>query len=73
MTLTSENIAAILGPVDETLIAEILATGATAAELAEAWAWINSEDALVEAGKGFPSGTVAELVELLSVEDDEEG
>ncbi len=34
--LKHSDITAILGPVDETLMAELLATGATASELAEA-------------------------------------
>lgn len=72
MTLTSESIEAILGPVDEALVSDILATGADASELAEAWAWINSEEALVSAGKSFPSGRVAALIEILSADDGED-
>lgn len=47
MTLTSQDVTSVLGPVDETLIAEIVATGATPTELSEAWAWVNSDEALI--------------------------
>lgn len=70
MTMTSEDVIAVLGPVDETLLANIIATGATAAELAEAFAWINSEEALIGEGRRLPTGKVAELVDLLSAEED---
>lgn len=72
MSMTSENVTAVLGPVDRMLIAEIIATGATPAELAEAWAWINSEEALVSAGRTRPSGRVAQLVDLLAPDDDDD-
>ncbi|WP_245309815.1 hypothetical protein [Rhizobium sp. R339] len=36
MTMTSEDVIAILGPDDETLIADVVATGGDQAELAEA-------------------------------------
>jgi hypothetical protein len=68
--MTSEDVIAVLGPVDETLLANIIATGATAAELAEAFAWINSEEALIGEGRRLPTGKVAELVDLLSAEED---
>ena len=60
-----EDITAILGPVDETLIAEINRSGASAEELAEAWAWMNADEALINEGRPLPSGRVAELVALL--------
>lgn len=45
MTMTSDDVIAILGPIDETLLAEVVATGATQAELAEAFAWANNDEA----------------------------
>ncbi len=71
MTMTSQDVIAVLGPVDRALIAEIIATGAEAEELAEAWAWVNSDEALIGEGRRLPNGKVAELVDLLS-EDEEE-
>lgn len=73
MTLTSQDVTSVLGPVDETLIAEIVATGATPTELSEAWAWawVNSDEALIGEGRHLPAGTVATLVDLLSADDEE--
>jgi hypothetical protein len=69
--MTSDDVAAILGPVDETLVAEIIATGATQSELAEAFAWANNDEALIGEGRRLPSGRVATLIDLL-VSDEEE-
>lgn len=71
MTLTSHDVTAVLGPVDEALLAEIVATGATPTELSEAWAWVNSDEALIGEGRHLPAGTVAALVELLSADQDD--
>jgi hypothetical protein len=72
MSLTTEDVTAILGPVDGTLIAEIVLTDASRDELARAWAWLNSEDALINAGQPPPSGKVAELIDLLSDQAEDE-
>lgn len=73
MTITSEEVTAVLGQMDDTLVTDVIATGATQAELAEAWAWINNDEALIGEGRHLPSGRVAILVDLLSpdVEDEE--
>ncbi len=71
MTLTSQDVIAVLGPVDETLVAEIVATGATPTELSEAWAWVNGDEALIGEGRHLPAGTVAALVDLLSADEEE--
>lgn len=71
MTLTSHDVTAVLGPVDEALLAEIVATGATPTELSEAWAWVNSDEALIGEGRHLPAGTVAALVDLLSADQDD--
>ncbi|NEI69086.1 hypothetical protein GR212_05825 [Rhizobium lusitanum] len=73
MTLTSHDVTAVLGPVDEALLAEIVATGATPTELSEAWAWawINSDEALIGEGRHLPAGTVAALVDLLSTDQED--
>jgi hypothetical protein len=70
--MTSQDALAVLGPVDETLVAEVIATGATPAELAEAWAWINSDEALMGDGRALPAGRVAALVDLLSADEEEQ-
>lgn len=72
MTMTSDDVIAVLGPVDETLVAEVIATGATQAELAEAFAWANNDEALMGEGRRLPTGRVAALVDLLSAEEEEQ-
>lgn len=71
MTMTSEDVIAVLGPVDEAMMADVIAIDATPGELAEAWAWINSEEALISAGRHLPSGKVAQLVDLLAPREDD--
>ncbi|MBB4320504.1 putative membrane protein [Agrobacterium tumefaciens] len=60
-----EDITAILGPVDDDLVAQIYQTGASHGELSEAWAWLNADEALANQGRSPPSGKVAELIALI--------
>lgn len=71
MTMTSDDVIAILGPVDNTLVADVIATGATQAELAEAFAWANNDEALMGEGRRLATGRVAVLIELLTSDEDE--
>jgi hypothetical protein len=75
--LTRDDVVKAIGEADDVTIAEIIGTGATAEELAEAQAWIVNDEALVNAGKPLPSGRVGELVEILTElepnEDEEAG
>jgi hypothetical protein len=71
--MTVDEIVAVLGPVDETVIADILKTGATAEELALAWTWVHADEALINQGRSYPAGRAAELVGILeSMERDVE-
>lgn len=71
--LTRGDIEAIVGPVDEEKMAAIVGTGATQAELVEAFAWTGSDsERMAEAGKTL-TGRVAELHEILTVEDEQWG
>lgn len=70
--MTSDEIVAILGPIDEVLLAEIVQTGASPAELAEAWAWVNADEALVNDGRALPTGKVAVLVDMLTPPADDD-
>ncbi|KEQ09355.1 MULTISPECIES: hypothetical protein [Pseudorhizobium] len=72
MTITRDEIRRVLGPVDDTLAADIVNTGANEQELAEAWAWVNSDEALINDGRPLPGGRVAELVALLVADEEEE-
>jgi hypothetical protein len=69
--MAHRDVVAILGPVDECLIADIVATGASAQELGQAFAWVNSDEALIGEGRHLPDGKVAELIELLSPTEDD--
>jgi hypothetical protein len=46
----------VLGPVDEDLAAELVATGATESELSEAYAWLFSDEALINEDGTFRQG-----------------
>lgn len=71
MTMTREEIVSVLGPVDEELVAELVATGASAEELREAWVWLNSDEALMGAGRPLPGTRVAALIDLLEPDDED--
>ena len=71
--VTRDDVIKAVGPIDDVTIAEIIGTGATVEELAEAQAWIANDEPLMNAGKPLPSGRVGELVEILSeLEPDDE-
>ena len=75
--ITRDDVTAAIGQVDDVTIAEIIGTGATVEELAEAKAWIANDEPLMNAGKPLAAGRVRELVDILSElepdEDDEGG
>ncbi|WP_117192290.1 hypothetical protein [Rhizobium terrae] len=72
MPMTSDDVIAILGPVDEILVADVIATGATQTELAEAFAWVSNDEALIGEGRHLPAGRVAALVDLLTADEEEQ-
>ena len=72
MGLTRDDVLSVIGPADEILVTEIIATEVTTEELAQAWAWVNNDEALINEGRALPSGRTAELVELLTPQSDEE-
>lgn len=55
-----------VGTVDDAMIAQIIGTGATVNELAEAQAWVTNDEPLINADKPLPNGRVGELVDILS-------
>jgi hypothetical protein len=75
--ITRDDVTAAIGQVDDVTIAEIMGTGATVEELAEAKAWIANDEPLMNIGKPLATGRVRELVDILSElepdEDDEGG
>ena len=54
--LTRDDVIKAIGEADDVAIAEIIGTGATAEELAEAQAWLANDEALINAGRPLPSG-----------------
>jgi hypothetical protein len=71
MQITREEISSVLGPADEMLVADIMATGASVEELRQAWAWLNGDEALMSEGRPLPGTRVALLIDLLDTEDEE--
>ena len=72
MTMTLDQIAAVLGPTDKEIAAAIVATGATAEDLEEAWAWLQNDEALINQDRPLPTGKIAELIEILSPASEDE-
>ena len=74
--ITKDDAIKAVGGADDVAIAEIIGTGATVDELAEAQAWIANDEPLINAGKPLPSGRVGELVEILTeleADEDDDG
>ena len=72
MLLTREDVARVVGAADDATIAQIIGTGATADELAEAQAWLANDEPMMNAGKPLATGRVRELVDILSELDPSE-
>jgi hypothetical protein len=70
--VTRDDVTKALGPLDDVTIAEIIGTGATVDELAEAQAWIVNDEPLLNAGKPLASGRVRDLIEILAELDPSE-
>ena len=73
--ITRDDAIKAVGATDDFVIAQIIGTGATTDELAEAQAWIANDEPLMNAGRQLPSGRVGELVDILKefeeVDDDD--
>jgi hypothetical protein len=61
--LTRKDVVELFGELDDIAVADIIATGATWQELAEAHTWLANDEALINAGKHLPSGRVGRPVE----------
>jgi hypothetical protein len=66
MQITREDIARAVGGADDVTIAQIIGTGATVDELAEAQAWLANDEPMLNAGRPLATGRVRELVDILS-------
>jgi len=77
MRVTHEDVTKAIGLIDDVTIAEIIGTGATVEELAEAQAWLANDEPLMNAGRPLATGRVRELIDILAEleqgEDEDEG
>ena len=71
--LTREDVAKAIGEADDVTIAQIIATGATVDELAEAQAWIANDEPMMNSGRPLATGRVRELVDILSELEPDDG
>ena len=72
MQITREDVARAVSGADDVTIAQIIGTGATVDELAEAKAWLANDEPLMNAGRPLATGRVRELVDILSELDPSE-
>jgi hypothetical protein len=70
--LTADEIRSIVGRISDDRIAAILATGATPADVVEAFTWLSSDEYLSGGLNRALSGVVAEVYEILKPEELEE-
>ncbi len=66
MQMTREDVAKVVDGADDVMIAQIIGTGATVDELAEAQAWLANDEPMINAGRPLATGRVRELVDILS-------
>jgi hypothetical protein len=71
-SLTRKDVVATLGPLDDSVVAEIIATGATPEELAQARAWLANDEALINSGKPLPTGRMADIIEVVTAQEQDE-
>jgi hypothetical protein len=74
--ITRDDITKAISEADDVTIADIIATGATTDELAEALAWMANDEPMLNSGRPLATGRVRELVDILSElepEDDDDG
>jgi len=70
--LTRDDVIKVIGRADGVTIAEIIGTGATVDELAEAQAWIVNDEPLMNDGRPLATGRVRQLVDILAELDQNE-
>jgi hypothetical protein len=64
--LTRDDVTRAIGRADGVTIAEIIGTGATVDELAEAQAWIVNDEPLMNEGRPLATGRVRQLIDILA-------
>ena len=74
--ITRDDVIKTIGSADDVTIAQMIATGATVEELAEAQAWMANDEPMMNSGRPLATGRVRELVDIfaeLEPDDDEDG
>jgi hypothetical protein len=66
--LMKEDVDEIVGPLEDSTIAALIATGASRDDLLEAYAWLTADDAQHRRLHREPHGTIAQLCEILEAE-----
>ena len=68
--LSRDDVSKAVSGVDDVTIAEIIGTGATVEELAEAQAWLANDEPMINDLRPLAQGRVRELVDILSELED---
>jgi hypothetical protein len=72
--ITRDDLINATGAIDDVTIAQMIATGATVDELAEALAWLANDEPMMNSGRPLATGRVRELVDILAeLEPDDDG
>lgn len=64
--VTRDDVVKAISGADDITVAQIIGTGATVDELAEAQAWIANDEPMMNAGRPLATGRVRELVDILT-------
>lgn len=67
--ITSHDVHRIVGALEDDVMAQVLATGATLDELMEARQWLTAPDVVQSEAQHQMRGRVAQLYEILSAND----
>jgi hypothetical protein len=68
---TAEEIVRIVGPLDDAAVMRIIETGASPAEVLEAFTWTTADDQIGTELERGPHGVVAQVCEILKLEEPE--
>ena len=64
--ITRDDVIKAIDAADDVTIAQMIATGATVDELAEAQAWMANDEPMMNSGRPLATGRVRELVDILA-------
>ena len=74
--IARDDVIKAIGAVDDATVAQIIGTGATVDELAEALAWMASDEPRMNSARPLATGRVRRLVDILAeleTDDDDDG